>query len=112
MSEQVFEEVVVPLYWVGGPGALQPAGDRIAAFAAAISIFPAEALFLDVGALGFPADIAVRSSTVGFSERMPAGNKRNCLHVIHRHAAECLADILGRGEWIRLSLGPFRIHVN
>src|SRR5712672_1941998 len=49
---------------------------------------------------------------MSFSEGVPAGNQRNRLLVIHRHAAECLADIACRSDWIRLSTGPFRIHVN
>ena len=47
IAEQVFEVVVVPLHRVGGPCALQPAGDRVGAFAAAKGVLPAEALLFD-----------------------------------------------------------------
>src|SRR5580704_2000236 len=43
---------------------------------------------------------------------MSAGNERNRLLVIHRHAGESLADIPCRGQWIRLSIRAFRIHID
>ena len=49
---------------------------------------------------------------MGFAERVPAGYERNGLLVIHRHAGERLSDIPRRSDWIRLSIGPLRIHVN
>ena len=51
--EQVLEVAVVPLDRIVGPGALEPAADRIAGFAAAIAARPAKALLLDAGTLGF-----------------------------------------------------------
>src|SRR5260370_29601848 len=83
------------------------------AIAVAIGVLPAQALLLDVGALGFAADIPDRiGSTVGFSERVPAGDECNSLVVIHRHAAERLPDVACRSDRIRLSIGPFAIHIN
>ncbi len=49
---------------------------------------------------------------MGFAERVSAGDEGHRLLVIHRHAGEGLADIPCRSDWIRLSIGPFRIHVN
>src|ERR1019366_2520119 len=49
---------------------------------------------------------------MGFAERVSAGDEGHCLLVIHRHAGERLPDIPYRGDWIRLSIGPFRIHVD
>ena len=49
---------------------------------------------------------------MGFAEGVPAGNQRDRFFVVHRHAAERLADIPRCSDWIRLSIGPFRIHVN
>src|SRR5690348_12243464 len=43
---------------------------------------------------------------------MPTGNEGNRLVVIHRHAAERLPDIACRSGWIRLSIGPFGVHIN
>ncbi len=57
VAEQVVEVVVVPLRRVGGPCAFQPAGDRVAAIAAAKAVLPAEALLLEAGTLGFGTDV-------------------------------------------------------
>src|ERR1019366_1926292 len=113
MAEQVVEVVVVPLQRVGGPCAFQPAADRVDAFAAAKGVLPAEALLFDAGSLRFGADIlALLGSAMGFAERVSAGDEGHRLLVIHRHAAERLSDIPCRSDRIRLSIGPFRIHVD
>src|SRR5207244_1150445 len=97
----VFQVVVAPLHWGGGPCAFQTAGDGVSAFAAAECVCPAQALLLNGGALRFGADILARiGSAVGFAERVPSGNERNSLLVIHRHASERFADIASRGDWI------------
>src|SRR5207302_6425969 len=76
-------------------------------------VCPAEALLFNRGALGFGADILARiGGAVGFAERVPAGNERNGLLVIHRHASERFADIACRSDWVGLSIGPLRIHIN
>ncbi len=49
---------------------------------------------------------------MGFTERVSASDERNGLLVIHRHAAERFANVLGGGERIRLAVGAFRIHVD
>ena len=112
-AEQVFEVIVVPLHRVGGPCALQAAADGIHAFAAAKAVFPAQALLFDGGALGFATDILVRiGSAMRFAEGVSAGDEGNCLLVIHRHARERLPNIRRRGDWIRLAIGSFRIHID
>ena len=113
ITEQVFQVVVVPLGWFGGPCAFQAAGDRVGAIAVAKGVLPAEALLFNPGALGFGANVFVRiGSAVSLAEGMAAGNQREGLLVVHRHAAEGLADIAYSSGWIRLSIGSFRIHVN
>ena len=113
VAEQVLEEVVAPLRRRRAPSNFQAAADRVVAGAAAIGVVPAQALLLDGGGLGYGADILVRiGSAVGFAERVPAGNERNRLLVIHRHAGESLADVPCRGDGIRVSIGPFRIHID
>src|ERR1700676_2147310 len=108
-AEQVFQVVVAPLHWGSGPCALQPAGDGVGSVAVAKAVLPAEALLLDARSLWFGADILARiGGAMGFSERVPAGNQRNRLLVIHRHTGERLPDIPRRGDRIRLSIGPFR----
>ena len=49
---------------------------------------------------------------VGLAERVSAGNERNRLLVIHRHAGEGLADVARRSEGIGIAVGPFGIDVN
>ena len=113
IAEQVLKVVVVPLDGVGGPCALEPAGERVVAFAGAKGILPAEALLFDGGSLRFGTDILdLLGSAMGFAERVSAGDQGHRLLIIHRHAAEGLADIPCRRDGIRLSIGPFRIHVN
>ena len=46
------------------------------------------------------------------AKRMPAGDQRHGLIVIHRHARESLADVLGRSQRVRLAVRPFRIDVD
>src|ERR1035437_8003696 len=97
VAEQVPEEVVAPLRWRRGPDDFQPAADRVTAFAASIGVFPAEPLLLDGGAFGLGADILARiGCAVGLAEGVSAGDERDGLLVVHRHARERFANILGR----------------
>src|SRR5271157_4139575 len=103
--EQVLEVVVAPFRRRRGPNNFQAAADRVIPFARAKFVLPAEALLLDAGGFRHWADILVRiRSTMGFAEGVTAGNERNRLLVIHRHARESLSDIPCRGERIRLSI--------
>ena len=52
------------------------------------------------------------AGAVGLADRVAADDQRGRLLVVHRHAAERLADVLGRGQWIRLAFGAFRVHVD
>src|ERR1035437_5496113 len=102
VAEQVLEEVVAPLGRRRAPSNFQAAADGVIPFAAAIGVVPTQALLLDGGGLGYGADILVRiSSAVGFAEGVAAGNQRNGLLVIHRHASERFADVPCRGKGIR-----------
>src|SRR5205814_6860584 len=85
---------------------------RVTPFAGLEFALPAEALLLDASGFRLCAHQCRIASAVGFSEGVTAGNQRNCLLVIHRHAGERFADIPRRSDWIRLSIGPFRIHVD
>src|SRR5271157_2945153 len=105
--EQVLEVVVAPFRRRRGPNNFQAAADRVIPFARAKFVLPAEALLLDAGGFRHWADILARiGSAVGFSESVTAGNERNRLLVIHRHAGERLSDIACRGDWVRLSIRP------
>jgi len=59
------------------------------------------------------ADIFARiGGAVRLAERVSAGDERDGLLVVHRHARERLANILGRSERIRVAVRPFRIDVD
>src|SRR5208283_1858520 len=91
----------------------QAASNRVIAAARAKFVLPAEPLLLNGRALGHWANILVRiGRAVGFAERVTAGNERNRLLVIHRHAGERLSDIPCGSDWIWLSIRPFRIHID
>src|ERR1700746_1713612 len=49
---------------------------------------------------------------VGFAEAVAAGNQRDGLLVVHRHAAERFADVLGRRDRIRLAVRSLWIDVD
>src|ERR671910_1336986 len=77
--EQVVQEPVVPLRRLVGPCALQPAGDRVGAIAAAEGVPPAEALLIEGGSLGFRTDVLRSDRTMGLAECVAAADERNCL---------------------------------
>jgi hypothetical protein len=49
---------------------------------------------------------------MGFAEGVTASNQRDGFLVIHSHTRECLADVLGSSKRIRITVWPFRVHVN
>ena len=76
-------------------------------------ILPSEALILDLGTFWFVAHILSRNAgAVRFAETVSTGNERNGFFVIHRHAGKSLSNIPCRGNRIRLSIRPFRIHID
>src|SRR5579862_5444370 len=110
--EKIFEVVVAPLRRGRGPNHFQTAADRVTSFARLELALPAEALLLDAGSFGDCTYIGRIASSVSFTESMTAGNQRNRFFVVHRHAAERFANVLGRRNRIRLTVRPFRIHVD
>src|ERR1700735_3587603 len=46
-----------------------------------------------VAPLRVRADVGRIAGAVGLAERVPAGDQRDGLFVVHRHAEECLADV-------------------
>ena len=50
--------------------------------------------------------------SVRLAKRVTAGDERNGLFVVHRHAAERLSNVPRRGNGIRIAVGPFRVHVD
>ena len=49
---------------------------------------------------------------MGLAERVPAGDERDRLLIVHGHAPERLPDVPGSGERVRVAVRPLRIHVD
>ena len=73
---------------------------------------PAEALILDRAAFRLRTDQRRIAGAVGLAEGVAAGDQRDGLFVVHRHAEERFADVLGRGDRVRIAVRPFRIDVD
>ena len=110
--EQVLEEVVAPLRRRLRPGDFRTAGDGIGPDAGAVLALPAEALILEGAAFRVRSDQRRIAGAVGLAEGVAAGNQRDGLFVVHRHAEERLADVLGRRDRVRIAVRPFRIDVD
>src|SRR5262249_14674388 len=110
---EIVEESVVPLGRFGGPGALEPARDRVLALAAAKAVLPAETLLLQRGALRLGTDVLDgRGGTVGLADRVAADDQRSRLLVVHRHAGKRLSDVTRRQGRVRLAARALRVHVD
>ena len=112
VSEQVVQVAVVPLRRFGGPSALEPAGERVGALAAAVGVPPADALLLEGAGLGFRTDVLGIDRAMALAECVAADDERQRLLVVHRHAPECLANVPGGGNGVRVAVGPLRIDVD
>jgi len=69
-------------------------------------------LVLDIAALGTRPDQLGVARAMRLAERVAAGDERDSLFVVHRHALERLADVAGRRQRIGLAVGAFRVHVD
>src|SRR5947209_14005363 len=104
--------MVAPLRRRLRPDHLRPAGDGVLADARAVLAAPAEALVLERSALRSAlGDERGVARAMGLAEGVAAGDERNRLLVVHRHAAEGLADVFCRRGWIRLAVRPLGIDV-
>ncbi|MGY4347160.1 hypothetical protein ACVWXM_003627 [Bradyrhizobium sp. GM7.3] len=110
--EQVLEEVVAPLRRRRGPGHLETAGDGIAANARRVLALPAEALIFERARFRLRSDQRRIAGAVGLAEGVAAGDQCDGFLVVHRHAEKGLANVLGRGDRIRLAVRAFRIDVD
>ena len=107
------EEAVAPLGRRGGPRDLEAAGDRVLALAGVVGVAPAEALQLQRRTLGLRADVLLGvGRTVGLAEGVAAGDQRDGLLVVHRHPAERLADVAGRGDRVGCAVGALGVDVD
>ena len=110
--EQIIEEVVAPLRRGLRPGHLRTARDGVGAEAGAMLALPAKALILDGAAFRIRTDQRRIAGAVRLAESVAAGDQCDGLFVVHRHAEECLADVLRRLDRIRIAVRAFRIDVD
>ena len=110
--EQILEEVIAPLGRRLRPGDFRAAGDGVAAEAGAVLALPAEALILDGAAFRLGPEQRRIAGAVGLAEGVAAGDQRDGLLVVHCHAEERFADVLGRRDRVRFAARAFRIDVD
>src|SRR5579863_2405144 len=112
VAEQVLEEVVAPPSRRSGPGHFQAARDGVTTLTRAEPAGPAEAPRHDIGAFRLRAHERGIARTVSLAEAVTAGDKCHRFLVIHRHAAEGLADVAGSRERIGLAVRALGIDVD
>jgi len=111
--EQIVEVARVPLGRRLRPRPLDAARDGVLAFAGAVVALPAQALVLDRRGLGLGADVLFGvGRAVDLPERVPAGDERDRLLVVHRHPTERLADVRSGRLRVRVAVRPFGVHVD
>ena len=112
-AKEVLEVAVAPLRRGGRPRAFEAAGDRVGAASLAVRILPARSLLLDASGGRLPPDVlAGVGGAVRLAEGVAAGDQRDGLFVVHRHAPERLADVAGSGERVGVAVGAFRIDID
>jgi len=73
---------------------------------------PAEALIFERTCFGLSANKRRIAGAVGLAEAVAAGDQRDGFLVVHRHAEERLADVLGGSDRIRIAVRALRIDVD
>ena len=112
MVEQHVEVTTVPLRRVRRPRALDAARHAVASNAALRLVDPAEPLLLEVGRFGIRPQQARIAIAVAFTDRVAAGGQGDGFLVVHCHALERYAYVMGRLQRIGLAVDAFRIHVD
>ena len=106
------KKLLLHLVGVVRPRHLEAARDRVRALAAAEAVVPAEALRRDVAGLGLLAHIGGGTGAMRLAEGVAARDQRDGLFVVHRHAAERVADVPGGGNGVGLAVRTFGIDVD
>ena len=109
---EVLQEPIAPLGGGRGPHDLKAAGDGVPGVALAVAVLPAQTLLLLRGAFGLGTDLVCVVGAVGLSEAVTTDDQRSGFLVVHGHAAERLADVLGCCDGVGLAFGPFGIDVD
>ncbi|MNZ63419.1 hypothetical protein D3C78_815650 [compost metagenome] len=67
---------------------------------------------LKAGGFRLRPDVVGRPGAVGLAEGVATGDQRHGFLIVHRHAAEGFADVLGRGDRVRFAFRAFRVHID
>src|ERR1700691_5335467 len=111
--EQVLEEIVTPFRWCACPGDFQAAGNCITCNAGGVGVCPDEAVLLNWRAFWLSSHVLLgRAGSVSLAKRVTACDQGDGLFIVHSHAREGLADILGWRNRIRHAFRAFRIDIN
>src|SRR5690606_33991213 len=110
--EQQVQIAVVPLGGVGGPRAFQAAGHRIVTDAALGVVVPAQALLLHVGRFRLGTQQSGVAVAVALAHGVAANRQRGSFLVVHGHALEGHAHVLGGLERIGVAVHALWIHVD
>ncbi len=73
---------------------------------------PAQALRFQISGFGVRALVGLGRRAVRLAEGVAAGDERDGFLVVHGHALEGLADILGGRDRIGVAVGTFRVDVD
>ena len=112
VAEERVEVAVVPLRRRGSPCALEAAGDGVAAVTGAEAALPPESHLVQRRGLRIWTEVGRRSGTVVLAEGVAACDQRHGLIVVHGHAPERLADVVGGKERVGVAVGPLGVHVD
>ena len=110
--EEVIEVGHVPLGRLLRPRPFEARCDRMRAAPGFIGAGPAEALFGDGAAFRLWPDMGRRPRAMRLAEGVAAGDQGDGFLVVHRHAAEGVADVAGGGQRVRVAVRPFRVDVD
>ena len=102
----------IPLCGIRRPGTFNAAGCGVNAQAAFEIILPTEALLNNARAFRLCAHQLGIAGAMGFTKSMSTGHKRHGLFIIHGHAREGFADVIARGDGIRVAIRAFWVHVD
>ena len=110
--EQVLEVMVAPLCRRLAPRDLKAAGRGKGPARGACLVDPAEPLRLDWRRFRLWPQIVRAHRAMRLAKGVAARDQRHRLVVVHRHAGEGFADIMGRGCRVAIAAGPFGVDVN
>ena len=112
IAEQQVEIAHVPLRRVLGPCAFDAGGHGIGCSAVQVRVHPAKALILDPARFRLCAQQARIAVAMGLADGVATGGQRRGFLIVHRHAGEGDAHLLGGVFRVRHTVHAFGVHVD